>query len=145
MPSDNEKFFEHASFAVIGDSSRKRFPKLTYGNLKRLGKKVYAVDLGGAPTVEGDRAYRSLADLPETVQATIVEVPRRDTLDVVRRVADAGIGNVWLHQLSDTPEALALCRERGLQVRHGTCAVMYTGGGSYHRIHRLIAKAARKF
>jgi uncharacterized protein len=44
MPSDHEQFFSLKSFAMVGDSSGRPFPKLTYGNLKGLGKEVYAVD-----------------------------------------------------------------------------------------------------
>ncbi len=44
----------------------------------------------------------------------------------------------------DTPEALALARKHGINVRSGTCAVMYLKGG-YHSVHRWINKALRKY
>lgn len=146
MPSsNNEQFFLRLSFAVIGDSKRKGFPVLTYGGLRRMGKTVYPVDLGGATAIKGDTAYPSLSAVPKPVDAAVVEVPRSETLDALKQVADAGIKDVWLHMRTDTPEALAFCREHGINARHGSCAVMYTGAGSYHRIHRGLAKLVRKY
>ncbi len=145
MSSENEQFFLRLSFAVIGNSKRKGFPVLTYSGLRRMGKTVYPVDLGGATTIKGDAAYQSLSALPKPVDAAVVEVPRSETLDAVKQVADAGIKDVWLHMRTDTPEVLAYCREHGINVRHGTCAVMYTGAGSYHRVHRGLAKLFRQY
>lgn len=146
MPSERETFFELESFVVIGDTSRKNFPKLTYGNLRKAGKTVYPIDLGGKEEIEGDKAYASVADLPESVQGAIVEVPSDTVMDPIRQVADAGIQDLWLHMKSDTPEALAFCEEKGIRVRYGTCAVMYTQQGfSYHSFHKGIMKLLRKY
>jgi len=143
--SKHEQFFLSSSFAVIGNSKRKPFPMLTYGGLRSMGKTVYAVDLGGAVAVNGDAAFRSLSAIPKGVDAAVIEVPRNQTLDAVKQVADAGIKRVWLHQRTETPEALAFCRERGIDAHHGSCAVMYTGAGSYHRVHRVLAKLLRTY
>ena len=46
----------------------------------------------------------------------------------------------------DTPEAVALAKEKGINLRTGTCAVMYLNPGlSYHSIHKLIMKATGKY
>lgn len=146
MPTDNERFFEAQSFAVVGHTGERPFPKLTYGNLKKLGKTVYPVDLSGAQQVEGDPAFAGLDALPGPVEAAILELPRDRVAEVVGQAADAGIKNVWLHQGTDTPEALELGRQRGLNLRHGTCAVMYTQqGASFHSIHKWIMKMLGKY
>ena len=123
MPSSREGFWDSESFVVIGDSNSGRaFPKLAYGGLKDLGT------------------------LPGPVSAAVVEVPKDQTATWVGRVADAGIKNVWLHQQTDTPEALALAEERGLRAEHGTCAVMYVKPGfNGHAFHRWIMKLTGKF
>jgi predicted CoA-binding protein len=146
MPSTREDFWTQSSFVFIGDSRGKRaFPKLSYAGAKKLGKNVYAVDPAGG-TVEGDPVYTDLASLPAPVDAAVLEVPKEDTASWVGRVADAGIKNVWLHQQTDTPEALQLARERGLRTEHGTCAVMYVRPGfSGHAIHRFIMKLTKKY
>lgn len=146
MPSSREEFWTRDAYAVIGDSrSARPFPKLTYGNLKKLGKTVYAVDPGGV-AVDGDASYADLAALPGPVEAAVLEVPKEQTAAWVERAADAGIGHLWIHQQTDTPEALLLARERGLREEHGTCAVMYvTPGFSGHAFHRWIMKLTKKY
>ena len=146
MPSSREEFWNNDTFVVIGDSASGRaFPKLAYGGLKDLGKTVYAVDPAGG-SVEGDTVYEQLDAVPGTVDAAVIEVPKDQTATWVGRVADAGIENVWLHQQTDTPEALALAKERGLRTEHGTCAVMYVKPGfNGHAFHRWIMKLTGKY
>ena len=136
MPSNRETFWHADSFVVIGDSKQKPFPALTYGALKARGSTVFAVDETAAQ-IAGDRVYRTLDELPGPVEAAVLEVTREDTAEWVERVANAGIGNLWIHMGRDTPEALELAEKRGLAVCHGTCAVMYLKGG-YHKIHKWI-------
>jgi uncharacterized protein len=146
MQSDKELFFQLNSFAVIGHSGLKPFPRITYGNLRKLGKKVFPIDLSGEKIVEGDTAYPSIEALPEKVEGAIVEVPSQKTLEVVKAVAAAGIKEVWLHQKSDTPEVLEFCKNQGIHERHGGCAVMYTiSGFTHHHIHKFIWRLVGKY
>jgi len=145
MTSSYETFFEKGSFAVVGNAARGSFPKLTYRGLKSMGKTVYPVDPSGK-AVEGDESFPDLAALPGPVDAVVIEVPKEETRDWVERAADAGVRAVWIHMRRETPEALALAQERGLDLRFGTCAVMYvTPGFTYHAIHRGIMKLLRKY
>ncbi len=145
MPSDHEKFWEHESFAVVGHTAKKNFPKLTYGALRKQGRKVFAVD-PSAGEVEGDEAWPDLASLPEKVEAVVLEVPKEETEAWVGRAADAGIRDVWIHMTRETPEALALAKERGLNVLTGTCAVMYvTPGFTYHTLHKWVNQLTGRY
>ncbi len=146
MPSEREAFWtDHASFAVVGHTGGRAFPKLTYKGLRNSDKTVYAVD-PGAREIEGDTAYPDLASLPAPVEAAVLEVPKEETADWVRRAADAGVRSVWIHQQTDTPEALEVAEERELKVYAGTCAVMYlTPGLSPHMFHRWVMKLGKKY
>jgi predicted CoA-binding protein len=145
MPSDYEAFWIYSSYAVVGDSAKQEFPKMTYRELKKAGKKVFAVD-PSADIIEGDQTCRDLASLPEKVEAVVIETPQEETRDWVARAADANIKNVWIHMGCETPEALELAREKGLNVRFGTCAVMYlVPGFSVHSIHKWINKLLGKY
>ncbi len=145
MPSDYETFWEGDAFALVGHGSEKKFPVLTYRGLKASGKKVFPVD-PGAETIEGDKAYADLASLPEPVAGVILEVSKKELKDWVQKVADAGVKDLWIHMNTDTPEALELAKEKGLNTRHGTCAVMYvTPGFTFHSIHKVIMKMVGKF
>ena len=145
MTSNYETFWENDCYAVVGDKARQNFPILTYRGLKKLGKTVFPVD-PSVEEIEGDHAYPTLDSLPAKVDAVVLEVPKTDTRDWVAKAADAGIKDVWIHMGRDTPEALEIAREKGMNARCGTCAVMYvTPEPSYHSIHRWIMKLVRKY
>ena len=145
MPSDHERFWSHESFALVGHTSKRGFPELSYSGLREQGKKVFAVD-PSVGEIKGDRAYPDFESLPEKVDAVVLEVPKEETEDWVRKAADAGIRNVWIHMTRDTPEAVALAKERGLNVLTGTCAVMYvTPGFTYHTLHKWVNQLTGKY
>jgi predicted CoA-binding protein len=145
MPSAYEKFWENESFAVVGHTAARGFPKLTYGGLRRQGRKVFPVD-PSVDQIEGDKTYPDLASLPERVDAVVLEVPKEETEAWVRKAADAGIRNVWIHMTRETPEAVALAKERGLNLLTGTCAVMYvTPGFTYHTLHKWMNQLTRQY
>lgn len=140
MPSSHETFWDHSAFAVVGHSATRPFPALTYGGLKKLGKKVFAID-PSSNVAAGDIAYPDFASLPEPVEAAVIEVARDMTRSWVLKAADAGIKHVWLHMNTDTPEAVALAKERGIELRTGTCTVMYVSRGfSVHAVHGWVQK-----
>ncbi|MDJ0786305.1 MAG: CoA-binding protein [Myxococcota bacterium] len=145
MPTPNEEFWTHDSFAFVAHSEKKPFPTLSFGELKKQGKKVFAVD-PSVGDIEGEPTYPDLDSLPEPVEAVVLESPREETAEWVRRAADAGIRDVWIHMNRDTPEALEIARERGLDVHTGTCAVMYVKPGfTYHTLHKWINQALGKY
>ncbi|MEA1050296.1 CoA-binding protein [Lamprobacter modestohalophilus] len=145
VPSNYETFFNAERFAVIGHSASKPFPILSYKGLKRLGKTVYPVDVS-AERIDGDQAYASLDALPQTPEAVIIEVPKQETRDWIARAAEIGVSDVWVHMAHETPEAVALAAEKGINLRTGTCAVMYLKPGlSYHSIHQAIMKLLGKY
>ena len=138
MSSAHERFWDNESIAFVGHSRRKGFPTLSYGELRKQGRHVYAVD----PSVEkigGDPAYPDLEALPEKVAGVVLEVPPDETVEWVRRAADAGVREVWIHQGRETPEAIEEGRQRGLRMLTGSCAVMYVKPGfSYHTLHKWV-------
>jgi uncharacterized protein len=145
MPSNHELFFQNDRFAVVGHTHAGSFPKLTYQGLKNLGKTVYPVD-PSLDEVAGDKAYQNLKALPEKVDGVILEVPKEETRQWVAEAAEVGIKEIWIHMQRDTEEALALAREKGLNVRTGTCAVMYvTPGVTFHSLHKWIMQLLGKY
>ena len=145
MRSTYETFWDRASFAVVGDSPHRAFPKLTYRGLKALGKTVFALD-STEREIDGDPVFRDLAALPQSVDAIVLEVPKSQTRTWIERAADAGIHDVWIHMGTESPDALALAKDRGLDARSGTCAVMYlTPHFSYHSLHKWAMKLVGRY
>ena len=145
MPSHHEAFWQHERYAVVGRSDAKPFPALTYTALRdERGKTVYPVD-PSRDEIEGDPAFDDLAELPERVDAVVLEVPADETAAWVERAADAGIPRIWIHMGRDTPEALEAARRRGIEVCAGTCAVQYLTGGFPHNLHRLLRRVSGRW
>jgi uncharacterized protein len=145
MASNYETFFNGQKFAVVGNSEKMTFPVITYRGLKKLSKTVYPVD-PKADIIEGDRVYRKLMELPEKVDGVIIEVQKKEAESWVRYAAEAGIKDVWIHMGCDTKEAGKLATEKGINLRTGTCAVMYvTPDPSFHSIHKWIMKIINKY
>ena len=146
MPSSREDFWNLSSYAVIGQSGgARKFPELTYKGLKKLGKTVFPVDPGRSE-VDGDATYRDLSSLPQRVEAAVLEVPKQDAASWMEKIVAAEIPNVWVHQSTETPEALQKAEGAQLRCEHGTCAVMYvTPGFTGHSFHRWVMKLAKKY
>lgn len=145
MSTDYERFWKNESFAFVGNTAKRGFPTLSCTELRLRNPRVYAVD-PSVSEVEGERAYDDLASLPEKVDAVVLEVPPEDTRDWIEKAADAGIRHAWIHMGRDTPEALALAKERGVEVLTGTCAVMYVKPGfSYHTLHKWVNQLTGRY
>ena len=111
MISAREQFWQGQTFAFVGNSAKKGFPRLSYGKSKKLGKTAFAVD-PSCDAIDGDRAYPDFDALPHKVEAAVLEVPREETAEWVKKAADAGIQRVWIHMNRDTPEALEIAKDR---------------------------------
>jgi predicted CoA-binding protein len=136
MPSEHEAFWTNSNFAFVGHSAAKGFPRFSYRELKKQGRKVFAVD-PSVTEIDGDPTYPDLVSLPEKVEAVVLEVPKQETEEWVRKAAAAGVKSIWIHMGRDTPEAVALAQEKKLKVLTGTCAVMYVKPGfSFHSLHK---------
>jgi uncharacterized protein len=145
MASAHEEFWTHDTYAMVGDSSGRKFPLTTYHALKKADKTVYAIDLGSTE-IDGDKVYPDLKSLPTVPDGVVLELPKDETAAWVKAAAEAGVKNVWIHQKTDTPEALAAAEAAGMNICAGACAVMYNVPGfSHHAIHRFVMKLAKKY
>jgi acyl-CoA synthetase (NDP forming) len=84
--------FAPASIAMVGATDKSGWSVNTLANLRRHGfaGPVHLVNPRTA-IVHGERAYRSLSDLPEPVDLVYVMVPTPAVLDVLREGARLGI------------------------------------------------------
>ena len=140
-----DEFLAQKTLALAGASrSGKKFGNVVLKELRTKGYRVLPVH-PAAPELEGERAYPSLAALPERPGGLIVVLPPSEAERVVSEAAAAGITRVWLQQGAESPAALASCAEHGLTVVHGHCILMFAEPAVfYHRVHRFIAGLFRK-
>ena len=144
MSNASEAFVAQKSLAVVGVSRTRGFGNTLYRHLKHRGFQVFPVNVE-ADTVEGERCYRRLDDLPQTVDGVVTVVPPAQTTKVVEDCARLGISRIWMQQGSESEAALALCRDKGITEVHGACLLMHTGAKFPHSIHRFIWRKLGKY
>jgi 4-hydroxybutyrate---CoA ligase (ADP-forming) len=87
----NSIFFSPQSIAVIGASEKPGVGKTIFTNIARHFKgKIYPVTPSN-PTVGGLVAYKSVVDIPESVDLAVVAAPSRFTPAVMEEVGKKGI------------------------------------------------------
>jgi predicted CoA-binding protein len=120
-------FLSKGPYAVVGASSdRAKFGNKVLRAYKAKGFAVYPVNPREAE-IEGLRAYPDLKSLPETPRGVSIITPPAVTERIVAEAADAGAGFVWMQPGAESPEAIRVARERGLDViADGSCFLVET-------------------
>jgi len=120
-------FLAEGPYAVVGASN----DRTKYGNrvlraYQRKGWKVYPVN-PREPEIEGLTAYPDLESLPEKPRGVSIITPPAVTERIVQEAANAGARFVWMQPGAESPEAIRIARERGLEViADGSCFLVET-------------------
>ena len=109
------------TIAVVGFSTRPekaahRIPAL----LKRVGYRVIPVH-PWADEILGEKAYRSLADVPDPIDLVDVFRPSSEATGVVHRAIDVGTKAVWLQLGITSPEGRRAAADAGIDYVEDLC------------------------
>ncbi len=131
------EFVKHKRLAIVGVSrDEKKFGSAAYKELKQRGYQVFPVN-PNATTVMGDPCYPDLMSLKDQVEGVVVVVPAAQGVGVLRQAAAAGIRDVWVQQMAESPEVLKTGQELSLNLVTGKCILMYAEPvQSIHKWHR---------
>jgi acetate---CoA ligase (ADP-forming) len=126
-------FLEPSSVAVVGASGRRRtiggelWHNLCQGH---FDGELYAVN-DKSRTVQGARAYRTIAELPGQVDLAVIAVPARHVTQVARECAltgvrallviSSGFGETGALGGQRQRELLSICRESGMRLIGPNC------------------------
>jgi uncharacterized protein len=143
-------FLKCKRIAVTGVS---RNPKghggnLVYQRLRDRGYQVFAVN-PNADSVEGDRCFHSLADIPDGVEAVVIATRPSVVEDTMRECAALGIKHVWMHRAfgegSVCNEATVYGRAQGITVIDGGCPLMFEPVADVgHKVLRFVFTQTQK-
>jgi predicted CoA-binding protein len=101
---------------------------VVYQRLRSRGYEVFAVN-PNADEVEGDRAYHSLGQIPEGVDAVVIGTRPEIAEQTMRECAELGIRKVWMHRGpgggSVSQAAADYGRSKGIAVIDGGCPCMF--------------------
>ena len=118
------------AIAVVGATDHlHKYGAKIYRDLKAKGYRVYPVSLVN-DTVDGDPAYRDLADLPVKPDIVNIVVPPRRTRTVVERCVELGLDHVWIQPGAEDREILDCLDEHGIHYLANACIMIQ----SRHRV-----------
>ncbi len=94
-PERLREFFNPGSVALVGATEKSMWSVITHNNLKALDfpGKVYLVN-PNRDFVHGEKAYRSLLDIEETIDLAYLMVPTSQIMNVMRETAQKKIRNL---------------------------------------------------
>ena len=144
--SEITEFLAPRKLAIAGASRNpKKFGGTVFAELRKRGFELYPVH-PDAKELDGVPCFASVKELPAGLDRLYIVTPKRETEGVVRDAVTYGIKHLWIQQMSDTPEALAVAREHGMSVISGRCMMMFAGPVSgVHGFHRWMMKLFGKF
>jgi predicted CoA-binding protein len=136
-----ETFVQGKRLAVVGVSrSGKKFGNIAFKELKERGYQLYLIH-PAAKEIDGEPCFPSLSAVQGKVDGVLVSVPPKQTSNVLKEAAAAGMKDIWLQQGAETSEVLAQARQLGLSVISGKCILMYAPPvRGFHGFHRLVMK-----
>ena len=145
-----QNFLSQKGIAVVGVSDQRDTGcNLNYRKFKQNGYQVYAVN----PRIrafEGDPCYPDLNSIPEAPEAVFILASPKVTEEIVQQCVDLGIKHVWMHCMMGTrpglaqsmtsvsQDAVAMCREHGIQVIPGTCPNQFLKPDFGHAMMRVM-------
>jgi predicted CoA-binding protein len=124
------QFLASPAFGVVGASTNRQ----KYGNkvlrcYLQNGRKVIPVN-PNEPEIEGLPCAATISDLPSDVLSISMITPPAVTAKLVPLALEKGIKNIWMQPGAEHPDAVALCREQGINViADGSCVLVVMG---YH-------------
>jgi predicted CoA-binding protein len=92
------------SIAVIGATDHPaKYGGIIYRDMKAKGFPVFAVN-PNRETVDGDKCWPTVKDLPEQPTIVVFVVPARKGLRVLQDCAEAGLRNIWIQPGAFSPQ-----------------------------------------
>ncbi|MBI4912027.1 MAG: CoA-binding protein [Acidobacteria bacterium] len=129
LPISIEAFLAGGRLVVAGVSRSGSAPaNAIFRRLRAAGHEVVPVN-PQATEIEGVTCYPSVRAVPGEVHGLLVATHPGVAAQVVGEALDRGIRHIWFHRSFGTgsvsPEAVEVCRARGVEPIVGGCPLMY--------------------
>jgi hypothetical protein len=124
MPDLITDFVNRRIWVVVGATNNPhKFGYKILRDLRRAGYKVYAVNVHETE-IDGQPAYRTLADLPERPAVVDFVIPPAQTEHVLQECLALDLTRVWLQPGAESAAAIQYCHDHQLQVVYDACAMV---------------------
>jgi uncharacterized protein len=136
-----QDFVNGKNLAIVGVSRNgSKFGNMIFSELKQRGYQMWIIH-PEAQEIAGAKCYPNLAAVQGKVDGVVINLPPRQTEQVLRDAVKAGIRNIWIQQGADSPEVSAIAQELGVQPISGKCILMYAPPvQSFHSWHRAFMR-----
>ncbi|MBU5677666.1 CoA-binding protein [Alkaliphilus sp. MSJ-5] len=116
-------------WAVVGATpDSEKFGYKIYKKLKDHGYTVYGVN-PKYESLDGDRLYSSLKDLPEKPECIDMVVNPKVTKSTLTEIKELGIEYVWFQPGTFDEDIIDMAEEDGLQIVYYDCVLVALGNG----------------
>lgn len=113
------------SVAVVGATrNRDKYGYKVLVDLRQGGYRVYGVN-PNYREIEGIECFPDIQSLPELPDLLVFVVPPEITEKALAEAARAGVKRIWMQPGSESPRAVAFCREKGIQAVHDACIMIH--------------------
>ncbi len=112
------------TIALVGATDNEsKYGHTIFLDLKRKGYRVYPVN-PRRDTVQGEKAYSKLADIPEPPSIVNFVIPPRFTLHVLKQCLELGLMNVFIQPGAESPEVMEFVQENGFNYLANACIMV---------------------
>lgn len=120
-----EQFLAAKTFAVAGASARPhKYGYKVFKALLKSGRETYPLN-PVTEAIEGQKAYRTIADLPIVPQALSIITPPEVTQRIIADAIEAGVQHIWMQPGAEHEQASESAREVGINViDDGSCILV---------------------
>jgi predicted CoA-binding protein len=116
--------------AVIGASpDRRKFGNKALRAFREAGYRTIPIN-PHYDEIEGEKAYASVVDYPDTIDMATVYVPPEVGAQIVESLAQKGIGEVWFNPGSDSADVVTRARALGIRPIQA-CSIIGIGMSPY--------------
>jgi predicted CoA-binding protein len=125
-----DRFLSAEAFGVAGASiNRQKYGNKVLRCYLQHGRRAIPINPNEAE-IEGVVCVKAIGDLPPEVKSLSMITPPAVTEQIVPLAIARGIENIWMQPGAESPAAVALCREKGVNViADGSCLLVVLG---YH-------------
>jgi uncharacterized protein len=141
-----QRFLAPKKLAVAGASrDPKKFGGTVIKNLKERGFELFPVN-PNAKEIQSLKCYKTVSDLPADVKHLLILTPKEKTLETANLAAQNKMEMVWIQQMSETPEAIAVLEDAGIPIIQKKCIYMFAEPvNGPHSFHRFLVKVFGRY
>ena len=140
------QFLAPKKLAVAGASRNpKKFGGSVIKDLKEKGFELFPIN-PNAEEIQNLKCYKTVADLPADVKHLLILTPKGKTTEIAIQAVQNKMEMVWIQQMSETPEAIALLEETGIPFIQKKCIYMFADPvKGPHNFHRFLVKVFGRY